>query len=138
MTAVDTNVLIRVITRDDPKQTIAARALFETEEIWISKTVLLETWWVLESFYRFETSSIRDAIGRLLGLRNVHAEDESGVAAALGLAAQGIEFADAIHLSSRPAGADFVSCDKTFVRRARRAVVSGISDVSVQDSTRKP
>jgi predicted nucleic-acid-binding protein len=106
--------------------------LFAAEEIWIPKTVLLEAWWVLESYYGFETGSIRDAIRRVLGLNNVHAEDEVAVAAALGLTAKGLEFADAMHLSSRPAGTRFVSFDKSFVGRARRAGMSDISDASVR------
>ena len=46
MTAVDTNVVVRLLAQDDPKQTAAARALFSAGSIWIAKTVLLETAWV--------------------------------------------------------------------------------------------
>ena len=42
MTAVDTNVVVRLLTGDDPAQEAAARALFESGPIWIAKTVLLE------------------------------------------------------------------------------------------------
>jgi predicted nucleic-acid-binding protein len=130
MTAVDTNVLVRLLTGDDPKQETAARSLFSSGSIWIAKTVLLETGWVLRSLYGFEESAIRDAFTKLLGLKNVHAEDESAVAAALDLTAQGIELADAMHLSSRPPGTAFVSFDKSFVRRASRAGVADISSIS--------
>jgi predicted nucleic-acid-binding protein len=132
MIAVDTNVLVRLLTGDEPKQTAAARSLFASEAIWIAKTVLLETGWVLRSLYGFEESAIRDAFTKLFGLKNVHAEDESSVAAALALMTRGIEFADALHLSSRPPEAVFVSFDKSFVQRARRARVSGISAMSVK------
>ena len=127
MTAVDTNVLVRLLTGDDPKQASAARSLFESGPIWIAKTVLLETAWVLHSLYGFEEGAIRDAFTRLLGLKNVHAEDESSVATALALTAHGIEIADALHLSGRPPGAVFVSFDQSFVRRAKRAGVAAIS-----------
>jgi len=133
MTAVDTNVLVRLLTGDDPKQAAAAIALFAVGPIWIAKTVLLETGWVLHSLYGFEESAIRDAFVKLLGLKNVHAEDESSVAAALALTAHGMELADAMHLSSRPPGAVFVSFDKSFVQRARRAGASGISVVLTKD-----
>jgi hypothetical protein len=93
MTAVGTNILVRLLTGDDPKQAAAARALITAEPIWIAKTVLLETC----------------------------AEDEQSVADALALTAQGIELADAMHLSSRPAGAVFASFDESFIRRAKRA-----------------
>ena len=133
MLAVDTNVLVRLLTGDEPRQAAAARALFAAEPIWIAKTVLLETAWVLRSLYGFEESAIRDAFTKLLGLTNVHAEDESSVAAALALTAHGIELADAMHLSSRPPGAAFVSFDQSFVQRAKRAGVSDVSGISVKE-----
>ena len=83
MIAVDTNVLVRLLTADDPKQTAAVRALFAAETIWIAKTVLLETAWVLRSLYGFEETAISDAFTRLLGLKNVLAEHEPSVAARL-------------------------------------------------------
>jgi hypothetical protein len=64
----------------------------------------------------------------LLGLKNVEVEDEAGVAQALQLAGHGIDFADALHLASRPAGAQFISFDRTFVRRARSAGASQVAD----------
>jgi predicted nucleic-acid-binding protein len=129
MTAVDTNVVVRLLTGDDPKQAAAARSLFASEPIWIAKTVLLETGWVLRSLYAFEESAIRDAFIKLLGLKNVHTEDEPSVAAALVLTVHGIELADALHLSSKPPGAAYVSFDKSFVRRAKRAGVAEVSGV---------
>jgi len=130
MIAVDTNVLVRLLTGDDPKQTSAARSVFAAGPIWIAKTVLLETAWVLRSLYAFDESAIRDAFTSLLGLENVHAEDELAVAAALALTEHGMELADAMHLSSRPPDAVFVSFDRSFVRRAKRAGASGVSEVS--------
>jgi predicted nucleic-acid-binding protein len=129
MIAADTNVLVRVLTGDDSAQEAAARAVVARDSIWIAKTVLLETVWVLRSMYRFDADAIREAFTKLLGLSNVRVEDESSVAAALALTAQGIEFADAMHLASRPSGAPFVSFDKAFVQRAKRAGVSDISGI---------
>ena len=131
MVAVDTNVLVRLLTGDEPRQAAAARTLFANERIWIAKTVLLETSWVLGSLYGFGESEIHDAFIKLLGLKNVQAEDKSSVAAALALMAHGIELADALHLSSRPAEAGFVSFDRSFAQRAKRARVTGISGVPV-------
>src|SRR5882672_5583907 len=133
MIAVGTNVVVRLLTGDDPKQAAAARSLFASEPIWIAKTVLLETGWVLRSLYGFKESAIRDAFTRLLGLKNVRAEDELSVAAALLLTVHGIEFADAMHLSSRPPGAAFVSFDQSFIRRARRAGATDVSGMSAKD-----
>jgi predicted nucleic-acid-binding protein len=130
MIAVDTNVLVRLLTGDDPVQATAARSLFASGPVWIAKTVLLETGWVLRSLYEFEEQTIRDAFIKLLGLRNVHVEDESSIAAALELTSDGIEFADAMHLSSRPEGVKFVSFDKSFIRRAKRAGVTNVLEIS--------
>ena len=133
MIAVDTSVLVRLLTGDEPKQAAAARRLFSSQPIWIAKTVLLETGWVLRSLYGFEQGAIREAFTKLLGLKNVKAEDESSVAAALMLVAHGVEFADAMHLGSRPLGSRFVSFDKSFVQRAKRAGAPDISVVRVKD-----
>lgn len=43
MIVVDTNVLIRFLVRDDVKQAARAASLIKGNEIWISKTVLLES-----------------------------------------------------------------------------------------------
>lgn len=128
MIAVDTNVLVRLLTGDNPGQAAKAYALFASESIWVSKTVLLETAWVLASLYGFEEDAIRDAFLKLLGLSNVRAEDEGAVGGAVGLSGQGIELADALHLFSRPAGSTFVSFDRALVRRARRAGESRIRE----------
>lgn len=133
MTAVDTSVVVRLLTQDDPKQAAAAKSLFAAGPIWISKTVLLETGWVLRSLYGFDEAAVRDALAKLLGLKNVHTEDKASMADAFALTAQGIEVADAIHLSSRPPGAAFVSFDRSLVRRAIRA---GVARVSIGSTSR--
>lgn len=129
MTAVDTNVVVRLLTQDDRKQAAQAAKVFSSDDVWIAKTVLLETSWVLRSAYGFGAEAVQKAFTMLLGLPNVSAEDESAVAAALSMLKQGIEFADALHLESRPRGARFVSFDEVFLRRARRA---GVRDIDVR------
>ena len=54
MLSVDTNVVVRLLTADDPKQFRAAEALFAAGPVWISKTVILETEWVLRDSYRLK------------------------------------------------------------------------------------
>jgi hypothetical protein len=61
MTAVDTNLVIRLLTQDDRKQAAIASTVFATGEVWIAKSVLLETAWVLESIYGL------DAIAKYAG-----------------------------------------------------------------------
>jgi predicted nucleic-acid-binding protein len=128
MIAVDTNVVVRLLASDHPQQADVARSLFASGPIWIAKTVLLETAWVLHKLYGFEEDAICEAFGKLLGLENVHAEDETAVTAALALATKGVEFADALHLGSRPAGVPFRSFDVKLVRRAARAGAERVSE----------
>jgi len=133
MTAVDTNVLIRLLTGDDARQAAAAKALFAADPIWIGKTVLLETFWVLRSLYGIEERVIRDAFVKVLSLKNVRSEDEPCVATALELVTHGVDFADALHLNSRPPDAAFVSFDRSFVLRARKAGATNVSGLPSKD-----
>jgi len=129
MTAVDTNVLVRLLTGDHPRQAAAAKSLFSSQPVWIAKTVLLETGWVLRARYGFDDGAITGAFQNLLGVDNVQVEDESSVAAALALSAHGVELADALNLSSRPPGSNFVSFDRSFVRRALRAGADHVAEL---------
>ncbi|HVY91548.1 MAG TPA: type II toxin-antitoxin system VapC family toxin [Bryobacteraceae bacterium] len=130
MNAVDTNILVRLLTADDVRQTAAARALFQSGPIWIGKTVLLETAWVLRSAYGLDEREIAETVARLLTVPGVIVEDDSAVLQAMQLVIHGLEFADALHLTSRPAGAGFQSFDEKFVKRAKHAGVRNISTVS--------
>jgi predicted nucleic-acid-binding protein len=127
MTAVDTNVVIRLLTGDDPKQAAIAKSLFAAGPIWVSKTVLLEAAWVLRSLYGFGPEEICEAFTKLIGLSNVQTEDKASTVAALALTVHGVDLADAMHLTSRPSGALFFSFDQSFVRCAQRAGVSEVS-----------
>jgi len=56
MKAIDANILVRVVTRDDPAQFAAAADVMKADSLWAAKTVLLETAWVLQFAYRFPPS----------------------------------------------------------------------------------
>lgn len=118
MHAVDTNVLIRFLTGDDPEQSQRALAVLREHSVWIAKTVLLETEWVLRSLYKFEAPRIADALERLLGLPEVHVEDSKAIRNALDWFAKGLDFADALHLASRRDADTFVTFDPKFQKRA--------------------
>ena len=127
MNAVDTNIIVRLLTQDDAVQTAAARSVLEAGPIWIAKTVLLETAWVLERAYGYSDELIREAFMRLLGMPNVYAEDEADIIQALALAAKGVDLPDAMHLVSRPTGTKFLSFDQTMGKRANRAGTTGVT-----------
>jgi predicted nucleic-acid-binding protein len=129
MTSVDTNVIVRLLTGDDIEQAASTKSLVSAEPIWIAKTVLLEGGWVLRSVYGFNEHAVHDAFGKLLGLKNVRAEDEAAVAAALALMTHGIELADALHLSSSPPAPHLSrSIGRSFVARSMPAYFD-ISDL---------
>ena len=126
MLAVDTNIVVRLLTEDDPQQAAAAKRIFSSGPVWIPKTVFLETAWVLESVYSFKESAIQDAFSSLLGYENVYTEDATSMRDALALCGHGIELADAIHLTSRPPGTRFASFDRKLIRSANAAGVSNV------------
>ncbi|MDW7774625.1 MAG: PIN domain-containing protein [Desulfobulbaceae bacterium] len=61
MIAVDTNVLVRLLTHDDEKQFQKAASLFAENDIFIAATAILETEWVLRYAYKFAPEAILDA-----------------------------------------------------------------------------
>jgi len=119
MLAIDTNVLVRFLTRDQPKQAARAGALLEGHEVFVATTVLLETEWVLRSTYGFEPRQVANALKGFLGLPQVRLRDREMVAQALAWAADGLDFADALHLAAAEDCEAFVSFDERFVKRGR-------------------
>jgi predicted nucleic-acid-binding protein len=82
MRAVDTNVLVRLLARDDPRQVEAAEA-FVARGAWISHLVLAETSWVLDSVYRLGPARIATAVELLLEHRDLTIQEPDVVARAL-------------------------------------------------------
>jgi predicted nucleic acid-binding protein len=80
MRAADTNVIVRLIIRDDEKQYAKAKRL---GELWVSHVVLQETIWVLSSVYAFDAEQVRLTVSMLLGHEHVVLEDAVTVQAAL-------------------------------------------------------
>ncbi len=120
MIAVDTNIVVRVLTRDDSEQAPRARALLESGSAFVPKIVVLETEWVLRSLYRFERAAIKDGITRLLGLPGTEIEDRPAIARALEWYGEALDFADALHLASSGRADRFVTFDRALRRKARR------------------
>ncbi len=125
MLAVDTNVLVRFLTHDEPDKTARAVRLMESPRVWIAKTVLLETEWVLRTLYGFPAERIAGALRGLAGLGNVDLEESEQVARAIDGYEAGLDFADALHLASA-GGRRFASFDERFVKRACRAGVANV------------
>lgn len=82
MRAVDTNVLVRLVTRDDPRQTAAAES-FVSKGAWLSTLVLMEAIRVLTAVYELTHGEIVTAVEMLLHHRQLTLQDPDSVAASL-------------------------------------------------------
>jgi predicted nucleic-acid-binding protein len=82
MRAVDTNVLVRLMTRDDTRQVSAAEAFIATGA-WVPHLALAEATWVLASIYDRDPSAIATAIEMLLSHEHLTVQDSEAVVAAV-------------------------------------------------------
>jgi predicted nucleic-acid-binding protein len=82
MRAVDTDVLVRLLARDDPSQVAAAEA-FVPSGAWISHLVLAEAVWVLDSVYDATPEQIANGVEMLLDHRQMVVQDADVVKAAV-------------------------------------------------------
>jgi predicted nucleic-acid-binding protein len=82
MRAVDTNVLVRLVTGDDSKQATAAEN-FVSSGAWVSHLVLAETIWVLATVYDRDPPALAQTVEFLLKHRDLTVQDAEVVVAAL-------------------------------------------------------
>lgn len=125
MRAIDTNVLVRALVRDDPAQSPRAEALLRDGQLYVPVTVVLELEWVLRSRYGFSPRRVAQALQLLAALPGVTLGERDAVLAAAALAAQGWDFADALHHALSAGCAAFITLDATLVRQAAR--IEGLS-----------
>jgi predicted nucleic-acid-binding protein len=118
----DTNVLVRAIVADEPKQArVAQSTLAKGELIAIAPATLCEFVWVLSRGYGIPLADIAAAIRRLIGSSNVEV-NRPAVDAGLALLDQGGDFADGI-ISFEGAslgGATFATFDKDAAKRLKK------------------
>jgi predicted nucleic-acid-binding protein len=106
MRAVDTNVLVRLVTRDDEKQSKSADA-FVAAGAWVPHIVLVEAMWVLLSVYDRSADDVAKAVEMLLNHEQLSIQDPETVAAALSrfLERPSVGFSDCLVLEvARKAG----------------------------------
>ena len=120
MLAIDTNLIVRYLTGDHPRQSRKARALIDAENVFVCTSVLLETEWVLRSAYGFTSVEVATALGAFAGLANVTLEDAALIAKALDWTARGMDFADALHLAKAQGCDAMVTFDRRFARAAAK------------------
>ncbi|MGZ8284554.1 MAG: type II toxin-antitoxin system VapC family toxin [Allosphingosinicella sp.] len=117
MSAVDTNVLIRLIITDLPAQTEAAKSKLE-EGIFVSHGILMESEWVLRSVYKLDRDQIGSALRTLVAQDAVDVIDENAVLWALDRYLEGADLADMLHLVSAKNRGPFLTFDRTLARLA--------------------
>ena len=106
MIGLDTNILVRYLTQDDPHQAALATQILEEEltdddQGFIGLVVLVETVWVLRRLYKASPEEIRETINDLLGSRNIVVENRHVVAQAVAMSEKNAgDFADAIIAAS--------------------------------------
>ncbi len=94
MIALDTNMLVRALVDDHPEQVAVVRQLIAGDTVFISRTVLLETEWLLRARYKITPTELLNFFQALLETVDTVIE------AALDWYAHGADFADAIHLAA--------------------------------------
>ncbi len=115
--AVDTNVLVRAVVRDDPAQgSIAAQLLTDAELIAVALPCLCELVWVLRRVYGFPPADAAAAIRALLAAATVET-NRPAVEAGLSVLEAGGDFADGViaYEGNWLGGKTFASFDKKAV-----------------------
>ena len=123
MIALDTNVLIRYLTRDNPEQAEAARALLQglttDNPGFICREVVIEVVWVLERSYRFSRERIANIVVELVATDTLVIEDDNDVAQAAAVYREGsADFSDLMILSAvnRVGAQPLYTFDRQFAR----------------------
>jgi len=119
MRAVDTNVVVRYLTGDDPIQAAKAREVIDAGNVFVSTTVFLESEWVLRSVYGFSGNDVASALRAFAGLPSIEVESPELLAEALDRMEKGMDFADALHLGAAAGCEAMLSFDREFIETAR-------------------
>lgn len=122
MIAVDTNILVRYLVKDDRHQAILATRFLAGNRCFVLKSVLLELVWVLASSagYNLPLDTVHERLLHLLGLSCIETEEPAKVAQALTWYAKGMDFADALHLSGSVEFSGFATFDRKFASTAEK------------------
>ena len=120
MRAVDTNVIVHYLMRDDPEHAEKADGMLGRVPVFVPRTVVLEVEWVLRGVYGLKVAQIVGALRQVAGLPGVSVEDAAMVATAMDWAEAGMDFADALHLAAAGKCEGFVTFDKRFARVGSR------------------
>ncbi len=119
MVAIDTNILVRLLTADDPGQYDRSVAVFRDKAvIHIPDTVVLEAEWVLRAAYELNRADVCRTLRWVFGLPNVELTDPRRMARAIDWHESGLDFADALHLSCSQHCEIMKSFDQALIARS--------------------
>ena len=119
MRAIDTNVVVRYLTGDQPEQASRARTAIDSGHVFVSTTVLLESDWVLRSVYGFSGEEGATALRAFAGLPSVSVDNPTLIAEALDRAEEGMDFGDALHLGAASHCETMLTFDRRFIEMAK-------------------
>ena len=118
--ALDSNVLLRYLLNDEPKQAGRSRALLAGgSRFWVPITVMLELAWVLRA-HGADADSVALGLRTILGLASVTVQERDAVVRALAWHQHGMGMADALHLALSHQSERLTTFDKDFVKVAKR------------------
>ncbi len=124
MIGLDTNVLVRYLTRDDESQYRATMKLLmrKSASFFVADLVLVETDWVLSSLYDWTREEITAAFARLLQVHNLQFEDEDRIRHSLAAVRRGSNLSDELLIAiNRNQGCrEFATFDASVTKRHTR------------------
>ena len=117
MQGIDTNIVLRLLLRDDPGQVAIVDDLVARGNLLVSFTVLAEAEWVLRAVYELDRPTIAHLLGALVLIEGVVVADRDGLFWACERYLGGADFTDMIHLVASE-GRTFLTFDRDLVRHA--------------------
>lgn len=120
MIGLDTNIVVRLLTNDDPEQVARARASIVAERAFVADTVVMEAVWVLRKVYKIAMAEIDRAFRMMTETEEIELESPARVRRAFDAVASGLGFEDAFHVAGCRAPR-FATFDEDLIRRAPRA-----------------
>jgi predicted nucleic-acid-binding protein len=120
MVTIDTNIIVRLLTQDDQWQHKQSLVILQSQDVFISNTVILETEWVLRFAYKFNPTEICLALRQLFGLPNIYLTNANLIAQILQWHENGLDFADAFHLAQGQHCSELFTFDEKFIFNIKR------------------
>lgn len=119
--AIDTNILVRLLFRDNPEQHKQALATAMGNQCLVLTSVFLEAEWVIRGAYGLDRKTTAGLLRAMLETRELVFDEPELATAALWAYERGMDFSDAIHLYSAEGRASaLLTFDRDFVRKAGR------------------